>query len=60
MSIAIAAIAIAASGRKHTLAGLHDQRQLGVDAVGILLALLLRGHCVGIGRLATTKIDDAG
>lgn len=30
-----------------TLAGLHDKCQLGVDAVGILLALLLRGHFVG-------------
>lgn len=26
------------------LSGLHNKRQLGVDAVGILLALLLRGH----------------
>jgi hypothetical protein len=29
----------------HTLSGLHNKRQLGVDAVGILLALLLGGHC---------------
>ena len=27
-----------------TLARLHDKRKLGVDAVGILLVLLGRGH----------------
>lgn len=27
-----------------TLSGLHNKRQLGVDAVGILLALLDGGH----------------
>lgn len=35
--------------RRRTLAGLHDESQLGVDAVGILLALLLRGHLDGWG-----------
>lgn len=30
-----------------TLAGLHHKRQLGVDAVGILLALLDGGHFDG-------------
>jgi hypothetical protein len=29
---------------KSDLSGLHNKRQLGVDAVGILLALLLGGH----------------
>lgn len=31
-----------------TLSGLHNKRQLGVDAVGILLALLNGGHFVGL------------
>jgi hypothetical protein len=41
------------------LAGLHDKRQLGVDAVGIALVLLLRGHCVDfvkrLPRLSSLK-----
>lgn len=36
--------------RSLTLAGLHDQGQLGVDAVGILLVLLGGSHLDGVIR----------
>lgn len=36
--------------RPLTLAGLHDQGQLGVDAVGIFLVLLGGSHLDGVIR----------
>lgn len=45
---------------KLTLSGLHDKRKLGVDAVGILLVLLGRGHCVGLAVVDPSLTEVIG
>lgn len=39
-----------------TLSRLHHKRKLGVDGVGIFLALL-DGHCVGLAAAAIRLVD---